>query len=150
MEYMCICIQITTHTHTHTHTHTQEYHSDTTKNEIMPFGATWVDLEGIMLSEISQTEKYKFCMTMASHSSILAWRIPWMEEPGRLQSTGSQRVRHDWATSLHFYDITHIWNLKIQHTGENNKIRSTYRYREETIGYQTVRKGGSGNIGEGT
>ena len=32
---------------------------------------------------------------VATHSSILAWRIPWMEEPGRLQSTGSQRVRHD-------------------------------------------------------
>ena len=37
---------------------------------------------------------------MAAHSTILAWRIPWKEEPGRLQSTGSQRVRHDWATSL--------------------------------------------------
>ena len=32
---------------------------------------------------------------MATHSSILAWRIPWTEEPGRLQSLGSQRVRHD-------------------------------------------------------
>ena len=32
---------------------------------------------------------------MVTHSSILAWRIPWTEEPGRLQSTGSQRVRHD-------------------------------------------------------
>ena len=32
---------------------------------------------------------------MATHSSILAWRIPWIEEPGRLQSMGSQRVRHD-------------------------------------------------------
>ena len=32
---------------------------------------------------------------MATHSSILAWRIPWMEEPGRLKSMGSQRVRHD-------------------------------------------------------
>ena len=32
---------------------------------------------------------------MATHSSILAWRIPWAEEPGGLQSTGSQRVRHD-------------------------------------------------------
>ena len=32
---------------------------------------------------------------MATHSSILAWRIPWKEEPGRLQSMGSQRVRHD-------------------------------------------------------
>ena len=37
---------------------------------------------------------------MATHSSILAWRIPWTEEPGRLQSTGSQRVGHDRATSL--------------------------------------------------
>ena len=37
---------------------------------------------------------------MATHSSILAWRIPWTKEPGGLQSTGSQRVRHDWATSL--------------------------------------------------
>ena len=39
---------------------------------------------------------------MATHSSILAWRIPWAEELGRLQSTGSQRVGHDWVTSLHF------------------------------------------------
>ena len=37
---------------------------------------------------------------MATHSSTLAWRIPWTEEPGRLQSMGSQRVGHDWATSL--------------------------------------------------
>ena len=37
---------------------------------------------------------------MATRSSILAWRIPWMEEPGGLQSTGSQRVGHDWATSF--------------------------------------------------
>ena len=36
---------------------------------------------------------------MVTHSSILAWRIPWTEEPGGLQCTGSQRVRHDWATS---------------------------------------------------
>ena len=37
---------------------------------------------------------------MATHSSILAWKIPWMEEPCRLQSMGSQRAGHDWATSL--------------------------------------------------
>ena len=37
---------------------------------------------------------------MTTHSSTLAWGIPWREEPGRLQSMGSQRVRHDWATSL--------------------------------------------------
>ena len=37
---------------------------------------------------------------MASHSSTLAWKIPWTEEPGRLQSMGSLRVGHDWVTSL--------------------------------------------------
>ena len=36
---------------------------------------------------------------MAPHSSTLAWRIPWIEEPGRLQFLGSLRVRHDWTTS---------------------------------------------------
>ena len=40
---------------------------------------------------------------MATHSSILAWRILWTEEPGGLQFTGSQRVRHNWATSLNFH-----------------------------------------------
>ena len=39
-------------------------------------------------------------LEMATHSSILAWRIPWREEPGRLQSMGSQRVGHDWTTPL--------------------------------------------------
>ena len=47
---------------------------------------------------------------MAIHSSTLAWKIPCIEEPGRLQSMGSQRVRHDWATSL-----SHI-KLLIQRT----------------------------------
>ena len=37
---------------------------------------------------------------MATHCSILAWKIPWTEEPGRLQSKGSQRVGHDLVTSL--------------------------------------------------
>ena len=37
---------------------------------------------------------------MATHSNTLAWKIPWMEEPGGLQSMGLQKVGHDWATSL--------------------------------------------------
>ena len=40
---------------------------------------------------------------MASHSSTLAWRIPWKEEPGRLQTMGSRRVRHNWATSFSLF-----------------------------------------------
>ena len=39
---------------------------------------------------------------MATHSSTVAWKIPWTEEPGRVQSMGSQRVGHDWVSSLHF------------------------------------------------
>ena len=46
---------------------------------------------------------------MVTHSNTLAWKIPWTEEPGRLQSKGSQRVRHDWATSLGI-----IWHLNLK------------------------------------
>ena len=52
---------------------------------------------------------------MAPHSSTLAWKIPWMEEPGRLQSMGSIRVRHDWATSLSLFTFMH-WGRKWQPT----------------------------------
>ena len=41
---------------------------------------------------------------MATHSHILAWRIPWREKPGRLQSTGLQRVGHNWATEQQQHD----------------------------------------------
>ena len=50
------------HTHTHTHTHTMEYYSATKKNKLMPFAATWVDLEVIILTEVSQIEKDKHHM----------------------------------------------------------------------------------------
>ena len=47
---------------------------------------------------------------MATHSSILAWRILWTEEPGRLQSMGSQRVGHDWSNLAHTYHMLFCWN----------------------------------------
>ena len=50
---------------------------------------------------------------MAPHFSTLAWKIPWMEEPGRLQSMGSLRVRHDWVTSLSLFTFVH-WRRKWQ------------------------------------
>ena len=51
---------------------------------------------------------------MATHSSILASKIPQTEEPSRLQSMGSQRVGHDWATSLHFtFTFTYIGHYRI-------------------------------------
>ena len=52
---------------------------------------------------------------MAPHSSTLAWRIPWTEEPGGLQSMGSLRVGHDWATSLSLFTFMH-WRMKWQPT----------------------------------
>ena len=52
---------------------------------------------------------------MASHSSTLAWKIPWTEQPGRLQSMGSLRVRHTWATSLSLFTFLH-WRRKWQAT----------------------------------
>ena len=65
---------------------------------------------------------------MVTHSSTLAWKIPWMEEPGRLQSMGSRRVRHDWATSLSLFTFMH-WRRKWQPTpvflpGESQVQRS--------------------------
>ena len=50
---------------------------------------------------------------MATHSSTVAWKIPWMEEPGGLQSMGSLRVGHDWATSLSLFTFMH-WRKKWQ------------------------------------
>ena len=49
------------------------------------------------------------------HSSILAWKIPWTEESGRLQSMGSLRVGHDWATSFSLFTFMH-WSRKWQPT----------------------------------
>jgi len=48
---------------------------------------------------------------MGPHSSTLAWKIPWMEEAGRLQSMGSLRVGHDWVTSLSLFTFMH-WRRK--------------------------------------
>ena len=59
---------------------------------------------------------------MATHSSTLAWKIPWMEEPGRLKSMGSQRVGHNWATSRKIQNLKKktpslLWGL-----GEGQKL----------------------------
>jgi len=59
---------------------------------------------------VKATEK-----AMASHASTLAWKIPWMEGPGRLQSMGWLRVGHDWATSLSLFTFMH-WRRKWQPT----------------------------------
>ena len=74
--------------------YTTEYYSAIKKNEILPFAATWLDLEGITLSEISQTEKDKYCM------------------------------------------ISYVEPKKYNKLVNITKKKQTYRYREQTSGYQ--------------
>ena len=75
---------------------------DTTEQHLL---FTWIRAGSFFLSE----------KTMAPHSSTLAWKIPWTEEPGRLQSMRSLRVGHDWATSLLLFTFMH-WRRKWQPT----------------------------------
>ena len=62
---------------------------------------------------------------MATHSRILAWKIPWTEEPGRLQSTGSQRVGHNWVTEhAHCYNYSvgyREWSLEAWSVTESKR-----------------------------
>ena len=69
---------------------------------------------------------------MAPHSSTLAWKIPWTEEPGRLPSMGSLRVRHEWVTSLPLFTFMH-WRRKWQPTpvflpGESHGLRVPHEW----------------------
>ena len=73
---------------------------------------------------------------MAPHSSTLAWKIPWTEEPGRLQSIGLLLVGHDWATSLSLFTFMH-WRRRWQPTpvflpGESQGQRSLVGYMDTT------------------
>ena len=74
--------------------------------------------EGIEIGTCTETSLGCCCVplaTMAPHSSTLAWKIPWTEEPGRLQSIGLLRVGHDWVTSLSLFTFMH-WRTKWQST----------------------------------
>ena len=84
-----------------------EYYSAIKKNTFESVPIRWIKLEPIIQSEVSQKEKHQYSIlthilekAMAPHSSTLVWEIPWVEEPGGLQSMGSLRVRDDRATSL--------------------------------------------------
>ena len=70
---------------------------------------------GHLLSYLDQGSWVRTEKAMAPHSSTFAWKIPWMEEPGGLQSMGLLRVRHDWATSLSLFTFMH-WRRKWQPT----------------------------------
>ena len=100
--------------------YTMEYYSAIKRNTSKSVLMSWMNLEPIIQSKGSQKEKDKYCIlthisekAMAPRFSTLAWKIPWTEEPGRLQPTGSLRVEHDWATSLSLFTFMH-WRRKWQ------------------------------------
>ena len=66
-------------------------------------GETWVRCFGQSLGLEDPLEE-----GMAAHSSILAWKTPWTEEPGGLQCRGMQRVRHDRSSFTHTHDLDHL------------------------------------------
>ena len=96
----------------------------------------WWNLYSVVLPQ-TYTPVYSWekCQTNPSEGyfkiylpSTLAWKIPWVEKPGRLQSMGSRRVGHDWATSLSLFTFMH-WRRKWQPTpvflpGESQGQRS--------------------------
>ena len=77
---------------------------------------------------------------MATHCSILAWRIPWTEEPGGLQSMGSQRARHNWATNANPCPL--IWLPQFCHYPKgfvfffepNPEFRKLYHWWKKWVG----------------
>ena len=75
----------------------------------------WTFVDKVMSLVFNMLLGWSSEKAMAPYSSTLAWKIPWMEEPGRLQSMGSLRVGHDWATSLSLFTFMH-WRRKWQPT----------------------------------
>ena len=75
----------------------------------------WTFVSKVMSLPFNMLSRLITEKAMAPHSSTLAWKIPWMEEPGRLQSMGLLRVRHDWVTSLSLFTFMN-WRRKWQAT----------------------------------
>ena len=67
------------------------------------------------MTELTELNPEEMEKAMANHSSTLAWKIPWAEEPGGLQSMGSRRVGHDCATSVLLFTLMY-WRKKWQPT----------------------------------
>ena len=85
-------------------------------------GAWWAAIYGVVqswtwLKQLSSSSISTFPeKATAPHSSTLAWKIPWTEEPGGLQSMGSRRVGHDWETALSLFTFMHLENEMATHS----------------------------------
>ena len=79
---------------------------------------------------------------MANYSSILAWRIPWAKEPGRLQSMESQRVGQDWVLilPLFFHPLTQIWNSKVSKNLLTESVGFTFSFTNGGAGGRSSRE----------
>ena len=77
----------------------------------------------------------------ATHSSILAWRTPWTEKPGQPQSTGWQKVRHDWATNTHTHTHTHTHTRQLEHFPEKKKCMGEYEEQRDAEQWKGVEVG---------
>ena len=93
---------------THTHTHTRDFPSGSVVKNL-PANAGDTGVQVWSLGQEDPMEK-----KMATHSSFLAWKIPWTEELGGLYTIGSQRVGHDWATE-HTHTHTHTHKCTYTH-----------------------------------
>ena len=117
------CVKCTAKWSMHTHTHTHIYIYDPCLNTV----TSLVALPTMRETQVwTLGREYPLEMKMAACSSILAWKIPWMEDPGWLPSMGSQRVRHDWATSLSCINTRmYIFFFRLFSIMGNCKILST-------------------------
>ena len=88
-----------------------------------PYPICWSSLVAQMVKRLSAMQETRVRSLgqedplekeMAAHSSTLAWKIPYTEEPRKLQSMGWQRIRHDWATSLSLHSSSHILSLCLE------------------------------------
>ena len=129
------------HTHTHTHTHTltlwfSSLNRPESGNTPIAMGTFRAEVSFLVtqlvknLPTMQETQvrplgrQYPLEKGMAIHSNILAWRIPWTEEPGRLLSMGLQRVRHNWATNTFTFPLS--WLLNISHENDpGSEIRQS-------------------------
>jgi len=78
---------------------------------------------------------------MATYFIILAWRIPWTEEPSGLQSMGSQRVRHNWETNIFFhfqYSILYIYHIFFIHFSFDEHLDCYTRWSKSERGKQIL------------
>ena len=102
----------------------------------IPCGTKWqrVHLPG---QETQEMQVWSFSQEdppeerMATHSSILVWRIPWTEEPGGLQSIGSQRVGHDWS------DLAHT-HTKWKPESEKNPFLLPHLHQKQSVSCRSI------------